>query len=492
MSLINVQNLTFGYYGASKNVFENVSFAIDTDWKTGFVGRNGRGKTTFLDLLTGKYEYSGKISASVKFTYFPFALKDESGLVQDVLGQVCPMAEEWEIIREFSYLDLSPEIPYREYASLSSGEKTKALLAGLFLNDGEFLLIDEPTNHLDSAARKTVAEYLRGKKSFLLVSHDRAFLDGCVDHILSVNRSNIEVQSGNFSSWYENFERQQAYESAQNERLKKDIARLGEAAKRAAAWSDKTERTKYGKNDSGLKPDRGYVGHKSAKMMKRAKSAEARAQKGMEQKAGLLKNAETAQKLKLGPLEYRAERVLGLYGVEIAYGNVKACGPVDFELLRGERVALCGKNGCGKSSLLKLVIGADVPHTGTFALSSGVKISYVPQTHESVFGKISDFAQTHGIDESLFRAVLDKMGFSVADCGEELAACSPGQKKKLLIAKSLCEKAHLYIWDEPLNYLDIYARMQIEELILEFCPTMIFVEHDEAFVRAAATRRITL
>ena len=94
MSLINVQNLTFGYYGASKNVFENVSFAIDTDWKTGFVGRNGRGKTTFLNLLTGKYEYSGKISASVKFTYFPFALKDESGLVQDVLGQVCPMAEE--------------------------------------------------------------------------------------------------------------------------------------------------------------------------------------------------------------------------------------------------------------------------------------------------------------------------------------------------------------------------------------------------------------
>ncbi len=241
MSLINVQNLTFGYYGASKNVFENVSFAIDTDWKTGFVGRNGRGKTTFLNLLTGKYEYSGKISASVKFTYFPFALKDESGLVQDVLRQVCPMAEEWEILREFSYLDLSPEIPYREYASLSSGEKTKALLAGLFLNDGEFLLIDEPTNHLDSAARKTVAEYLRGKKSFLLVSHDRAFLDGCVDHILSVNRSNIEVQSGNFSSWYENFERQQAYENAQNERLKKDIARLGEAAKRAAAWSDKTE-----------------------------------------------------------------------------------------------------------------------------------------------------------------------------------------------------------------------------------------------------------
>ncbi|MCX4314615.1 MAG: Lsa family ABC-F type ribosomal protection protein, partial [Clostridia bacterium] len=116
---------------------------------------------------------------------------------------------------------------------------------------------------------------------------------------------------------------------AQNERLKKDIARLGEAAKRAAAWSDKTERTKYGKNDSGLKSDRGYVGHKSAKMMKRAKSAEARAQKGMEQKAGLLKNAETVQKLKLGPLEYRAERVLGLYGVEIAYGNVKACGPVD-------------------------------------------------------------------------------------------------------------------------------------------------------------------
>jgi len=178
--------------------------------------------------------------------------------------------------------------------------------------------------------------------------------------------------------------------------------------------------------------------------------------------------------------------------VEIAYGNVKACGPVDLELMRGERVALCGKNGCGKSSLLKLVIGEDVPHTGTFALSSGVKISYVPQTHESVFGKISDFTRTHGIDESLFRAVLDKMGFSIADCGEDLAACSPGQKKKLLIAKSLCEKAHLYIWDEPLNFLDVYARMQIEKILTQYSPTMIFVEHDLSFRNAVATETVEM
>lgn len=220
MSMIKIENLTFSYPTSCDTIFDNVSFQIDTDWKLGFVGRNGRGKTTFLNLLLGKLEYSGKIISSVQFDYFPYPVDNKSRMTEEVLQEVCPICEEWELLRELSYLEVEAEVLWRPFATLSNGEQTKVLLAALFLNEGHFLLIDEPTNHLDAKARELVSAYLKKKKGFLLVSHDRFFLDGCVDHILSLNRADIEVQSGNFSSWMENFERQQGFETAQNERLK--------------------------------------------------------------------------------------------------------------------------------------------------------------------------------------------------------------------------------------------------------------------------------
>lgn len=221
MSMIKVENLTFAYPSSYDNIFENVSFIIDTDWKLGFIGRNGRGKTTFLNLLLGKYEYNGKIISSVQFDYFPYQVDDKNKLTEDILKTIAQTAEEWEFMRELSYLEADVDIIYRPFSTLSNGEQTKALLAALFLNENHFLLIDEPTNHLDTKARETVAAYLKRKKGFILVSHDRRFLDSCVDHVLSLNRTNIEVQNGNFSTWIKNFEMQQESELAQSERLKK-------------------------------------------------------------------------------------------------------------------------------------------------------------------------------------------------------------------------------------------------------------------------------
>ena len=223
MSMIRVENLTFSYPSSYDTIFDNVTFQIDTDWKLGFVGRNGKGKTTLLNLFLGKYEYRGKIISSVQFDYFPYPVSDKKRMTEDILYEVCPLAEEWELMRELSYLDVSADVLWRRFETLSNGEQTKVLLAALFLNENHFLLIDEPTNHLDTNARKRVAAYLKKKKGFILVSHDRRFLDGCVDHILSLNRTTIEVQSGNFSSWMMNFERRQQMEESRNERLKKDI-----------------------------------------------------------------------------------------------------------------------------------------------------------------------------------------------------------------------------------------------------------------------------
>ena len=261
MSLIQVSNLTFSYEGSYDPIFENVSFQIDTNWRLGFTGRNGRGKTTFLNLLLGRFPYRGSISASVRFSYFPYEVPDKSLLAIDVVEEIYPDCQYWQLAKEMNLLQLEEEVLYRPFGTLSNGEQTKLMLAVLFLKENNFLLIDEPTNHLDIQGRDLVSRYLRSKKGFILVSHDRAFLDGCVDHILSINRTNIEVCRGNLSTWYENKQRQDAFELSENEKLKREIRCLEDTAREKASWSDRAEATKIGNHVF----DRGYVGHKAEK-----------------------------------------------------------------------------------------------------------------------------------------------------------------------------------------------------------------------------------
>ena len=492
MSLINVINLTFIYDGSYDNIFENVSFQIDTDWKLGFAGRNGRGKTTFLNLLLGKQEYSGTISAKVNFEYFPFEVTNPENNTLDVIGSIDPDYLLWQVLREFSLLQVSEDVLYRPFATLSNGEQTKVLLATLFLKENSFLLIDEPTNHLDRKAREIVSDYLKTKRGFILVSHDRAFLDHCIDHILSINKTNIEIQKGSFSSWWENKKMQDNFELTENEKLRKDIARLTSAARRTADWSDNVESTKFGTKNSGIKPDKGYIGHKSAKMMKRSKAIEARQQAAIDEKSKLLKNMESAERLKISQLTYHATRLVELENVALFYGDKAVCEAVSFTIEQGDRIALCGKNGSGKSSVIKLICGEDIIYTGTFRKASQLKISYVSQDTSYLNGNLTDYAAAHDIDESLFKAILRKLDFSRIQFEKDMSAFSGGQKKKVLIAKSLCEKVHLHIWDEPLNFIDVISRMQIEELLLQYAPTILFVEHDSEFCKNIATKSYEL
>ena len=162
MAQISINNLTFGYEGSFDYVFENVSFSIDTNWKLGFIGRNGKGKTTFLNLLLGKYQYTGSISASTKFDYFPYEIAEyqKQRPVAEFIEDLKPGCEIWRVICELEELSESSEILYRPYCTLSPGERTKRLLAVLFSQENEFLLIDEPTNHLDQNAREGVKVYL--------------------------------------------------------------------------------------------------------------------------------------------------------------------------------------------------------------------------------------------------------------------------------------------------------------------------------------------
>ena len=498
MALIQITDLTFTYPGSFDPVFEHVSFQLDTDWRLGLTGRNGRGKTTLLRLLQGQYPHQGTITAPGGFEYFPYPIPDAALTPLELLECSFPDVPQWRLRRELAPLFVTDDALYRPFSTLSGGEQAKILLALLFAREGRYLLIDEPTNHLDETGRALVSRYLAKKSGFLLVSHDRAFLDGCVDHILSINRGGIEVQKGNFSSWYENRQRQDAFELAQNAQLKKEIGRLKQAARQSRAWADKVENTKIGPHSAKVTGEadamggRAYIGEQSRRMQQRRKNLERRQNAAIEEKSALLKNIEQAAPLKLHQLPYHTDRLALLRDVSVCYGGAPVCRGVSFCVEQGDRIALRGANGTGKTSLLRLLCGEDVPHTGTVERSSRLQISYVWQDPSGLRGDLGAYAARYGLDESLFKAILRKLDFARVQFEKDMADFSAGQKKKVLLARSLCEPSHLLVWDEPLNYVDVLSRMQIEDLLLEFQPTIVFVEHDRVFCDHVATKAVML
>ncbi len=494
MSLINISNLSFGYDGSYENVFENVNIQLDTSWRLGLTGRNGRGKTTLLKLLMGQMEYTGSINSNVDFEYFPY-FPDTSKSPAEIIYDIAPQAENWEICRELSLLDADDSLLYRPFSTLSNGEQTKILIVGMFLRENSFMLIDEPTNHLDVHARKVLAEYLKRKSGFILVSHDRAFLDACIDHILVINKTSIEVQKGNFSSWNENRERQEQYESTQNDRLKKEIGQLKQAAKKAASHSDNIAATKIGfdpvKEEKSL-TRRDSISKKAAKLMNRAKSMENRIERNINEKNQLLQNVEEVETLKLSPLKYHSHQLISLQNVSLSYDNEKVFDNVSFTVDQGDKIAVIGQNGCGKTSLIKLLTGEIKDYDGTVSKGSMLKISYVCQSADDLCGSLNDFIEKYQVDQSLFKAILRKLDFSRELFTRNIESYSQGQKKKVMLARSLSEQAHIYIWDEPLNYIDVLSRIQIENLLKNSEATLLFVEHDKRFCEEVATKTIVL
>ena len=517
MSQLEVTNLTFGYENSPDLIFEDVSFSVDTDWKLGLIGRNGKGKTTFLNLLLGKYEYRGRIRSSVAFDYFPFQLSQEflDLPLSDFMMDLTDHVEDWRVMIEMSKLNLSAELLYRPFRLLSNGEQTKCLLAILFSRENMFLLIDEPTNHLDRAARNAVKEYLKSKKGFILVSHDRDLLDAVTDHVLVLNRASIQVQNGNFSTWWENKERTDAFNRSENEKHLKEIGNLKKASQRIGNWADQNENRKIGfdptKEHDRFLDTRAYIGAKTKKAQSRVKALEKRIDREIEEKEGLLKDIEKDTPLELRPIRYFRNRLIFARDYSLSYKNSHkpVLNELSFELLNGERIALSGPNGSGKSSLIKAILNRvlnfrtrwpehlntfqmNAEETGTLDVGSGLIISYINQDTSFLQGSMDDFIRKEGLDEVIFKAVLRKLDFERGHFEKNMEDYSEGQKKKVLIAASLVTPAHLYIWDEPLNYIDVFSRMQIEELILKFQPTLLFVEHDVRFTEKIATKEIRL
>ncbi len=508
MSQIRADRLTFAYDGSTEPVFEDASFSVDTDWKLGLIGRNGKGKTTFLRLLTGAYPYQGTITCSVPVTYFPYQLSEAQMQrpAAEFAAALRPDCEIWRVICELTDLQENADLLERPFVTLSHGQRTKILLAILFSGDNDFLLIDEPTNHLDAPARACVRQYLAGKQGFILVSHDRDLLDACTDHMLVLNRRTITVQSGNFSCWQENQQRRDQFAEAENEKHRRQIKKLRQAAKRTADWAAQSERTKIGfdpvKEHDRCISTRAFIGAKTKKMQSRVRHTERRIEREIEAQENLLQDIEQTAALRMSPLTHHRETLVHLYGCTLQYAGTAApvCTELNFSLRQGERIALHGSNGCGKSTLMRAILqtAGTVPADAALQISgicetaSGLVISYVPQDASYLHGSIADFCSARKLDRSLFCTVLRQLDLSRAQLTKDISEYSAGQKKKVLLAASLLTPAHLYIWDEPLNFIDIFSRMQIETLLNEYRPTMLFAEHDIRFRENAATGEFLL
>ena len=529
MAQITIQQLNFTYEGAVTPVFKNMSATLDTDWRLGLIGRNGRGKTTLLRLLAGELPDGGAVRRSMPVSLYPFALpkavealpalqvaKDcvapftvleqemqkaieegEAGLarygeLEEQYAALGGYTVESDLQREAGLLGVGELVLGRPFGTLSGGEREKLLLAALFLRKNHFLLIDEPTNHLDMQGRALLGQYLAAKKGFLLVSHDRTLLDAAIDHVLVLGRAGVELQQGNYSSWKQNRERQDAFEAARNETLRGEIRRMEAAAARTASWGQAVEATKHGTRNSGLRPDRGYIGARAASMQQATKNLQNRQQKALQETRALLQNVEESEPLKLQLLAAPAPRILYGQGLAACRAGRPLFEPVDFLLQRGEQFALCGANGTGKTTLLRLMEQGSGEFAGEFWRQAGLHISVVAQHTDHLAGPLRQLPQQNGLDSALFFAILRKLGLERAVFDQRMEECSQGQKKKILLAQSLARPAHLYLWDEPLNYLDVDAREQLEELLVAARPTMVLIEHDARFLQRVASDMVTL
>jgi lincosamide and streptogramin A transport system ATP-binding/permease protein len=523
MALIRIENVEFHFDDPHTPVFAGLSLVVDTSWRTALVGRNGRGKTTLFRLIRGELRPTrGAIEAPAGVVRFPYEpgnpFRPVREVVRDCVGPFTAREAEMErllaagdavslreyavlqeahereggytidarIERELAGLGLGEEIGERDFTTLSAGQQARALIAALFLRGDVFPLIDEPTNHLDMAGREALGRYLAGQRGYFLVSHDRHFLDLCCDHVVSLNREDVRVNQGDFSSWQDQMAREEEHERRRRDHLKREIRDLEDAARRRRTWSGRREKDKIGAFDKGR------IGHLAARQMKRALASERRKKERLEEKKGLLRNVEKERRITLRAEERGPERVLSAHDVAVGYGGRAVLEGVSLTIDRGQRIALLGPNGCGKTTLLEALVGEREALAGSIHRPGHLTVVRGYQRPRWGEGLLREHLAREGIDETIFRTTMGSLGI----CGEifdrPLETFSMGERKKVDLCRSFLGPAHLLVWDEPMNYVDLDSREDVEEVILREEPTLLFVEHDRRFVERIATDVIEL
>lgn len=486
MTNISIKNLTFAYPGQAV-LFDNANFELDTSWRLGLLGRNGRGKTTLFKILQNKLSYTGTINVSVPLAYFPQPLGDQTQLALYCLQETGNFLE-WELKRELKLFGISEDLLWQPFNTLSGGEQTKLMLCALFCQADHFFLLDEPTNHLDLAGRKELVAYLKQKKQgFIITSHDRTFLDQTIDHTLVIERSQLRLENGDLASYEMQKKRRDSHDIQQNEKTRHELKRLKQAALTKENWASQAERQKQNNSHA----DKGFIGRRAAKVMKRATALKSRAEEQIKQKETQLKNLEVSEPLSLNYQPTHKQVLVKAKDFTLAYEK-QLFSPLNFEIKAGEIVVLKGNNGSGKSSLFQALLkSSKAISSGELSLNTK-NISVVRQDFSANRGTLKEFAQKRDLDYTLLLTLLKKLGFERHTFDVLLENMSLGQQKKVELAASLATPAELYLWDEPLNYLDTYNQDQLLTLLQETKPALLVIEHDQNFIDQIADTVVKL
>lgn len=497
MSNIKISNLSFKYSDSIENIFNNLNLDLDSSWKLGLVGRNGRGKTTFLNLLQGKLQGTGAIQSKLEFNYFPLNVKNKEQLTLYALEEHVQF-DQWELERELNLMQVDTNLIWRPFNTLSGGEQTKVLLALSFINKDAFPLIDEPTNHLDEKSRIQVVRYLqKHSQGYIVVSHDRDFLNQITNHILAIEHTEIHLYQGNYASYEDTKEKRDKFNQEKNEKLRGQIKALNESRQRIKGYSLQSENNKKAsahKNEIHADINKGFFGHKAAKIMKRSKNIERRMDKDIQDRKGLMTNVESVPELEMNFQPNYHSTLLETRHLDLKVKDKKLFKDLNLIIRNQGIVSLEGKNGAGKSTFLKSILNksTDVTYQGILNLTNGLRVSYLPQDFVEYSGTLAEFSQKAHLSYEKILNVLRKMGFPRSSFETRIEEMSIGQQKRVSIAKSLVKEADFYLWDEPANYLDVFNQDQLIDVLRKTKPAMLLVEHDEYFISQVASKRIEL
>ena len=530
MSKIAIEEMSYYYVDFYHPVFEKVNLTIDTDWKTGLVGRNGRGKTTLLKLLARELEPStGNIHVPRKMSYFPYScdekyiktmdvVKENIGglrtlelVMEDIINKndiarmdvYYEMLDQYQllhgyemeslILKEVERMKLDSSLLEQDFCLLSGGEKTSMMILSMFLRQDGYVLLDEPTNHLDTQRKEALSEYLKHKKGFMVVSHDTDFLNKVVDHIISINKTDISLEQGNYATWKYNMLRKEQYDLRTRERLEQEIGQLERVSVKTRDWSKVGNQQKYEfATNARTNGTRAY--------MRQAKRAEQQILEHIEEKRTLIRKLEEEKALDIFQTSLEA-CLIEITDLTFSYNRNKKerkelFHKFNFRIVTGERIWLRGKNGAGKSTLLKLITGELCG--GDIWFADHLKIESSSQESLWKNGNIRElFIEQSSWEDARLRYERFLELCRCFDLPEDfytrpLETLSSGELKKVDIARALSGENQLLLFDEPLNYMDANFREQLVKALLKNDITIIFVEHDETFGNMVATRVVDL
>ena len=500
-------------FDLEKKILDGLTFQIDTGERVGILGRNGAGKTTLFKILTGELDYDegevfiapGKrLGLISQIPVYPAEYTVEDVLrtafsrMERLKGEMDALAEKmaagdssaatlkrygdlsarfeglggWDtdtaVSKVANGLTIDDSMRSRLFSELSGGEKTRVNLGRLILEDTDILLLDEPTNHLDLQATMWLEEYIsKFRGTVLTISHDRYFLDRTVTRIIEIADGKAAFYSGNYSFYA--VEKERRYQERMKQYLKEQakIRQLEKAADQMHLWA--------------------FMGNDA--LHKRAFSMEKRIER--------MRTTEKPTKAKkmnaqFASREFRGDEVLQLRGLTKSFGDRTLLSDVYLRVEPGERIALLGENGTGKTTLLNMIVGQERPDSGSIRLGPAVVTAYLPQiirfAHPERSLLDTMLYEKKGMTAQSARNRLAQYQFQGEGVFKSVSALSGGELSRLRLCMLMDEQTSFLILDEPTNHLDIAAREWVEEAVEAFDGTLLFVSHDRYFINRFATR----